>query len=322
MQKIEEAGALPKEVQTTGKKLCTFDVGICVTGEAAGLPSLVRTVLAEEPEGFALQKVVIVASACSPSTISEARRLAASEPTVQLIEHETREGKANAINEIVRLGDSDLLVFVNADAAPDPASISRILRSIGGDRELGVVSGRPVFESEGGLTSLVLDVMWTAHNINSFRLNMRGQGNHGTDELMVVRRDLLDELPEGLVNDGAYISGRVREQGFRAGFEPDATVRIDVPKRMADLIVQRRRILYGHMQVKKLVGKAPSTVETLMFFRPAEGFRILIQTLAGRPKLLLSLPVAAVSEIVAFGGALYDSATSDRSHAVWRRYAV
>lgn len=315
MQKTEEAG-----VQSPDARRFEFSVGICATGEARGLPSLLASVLGEAPAGFALRKVVVVASDCSPLTVSETRSLALREPRILLVEQGVREGKASAINEIMRVAEGDFLVFVNADAVPDPRSVSKVLRSIGRDRRLGVVSGRPVFEARRGLTSLVLDMMWTAHNINSSRLNWRGQGNHGTDELMVIRGDLVEELPEGVVNDGAYISGRVRERGYRVGFEPDATVRIDVPTRMIDLIRQRRRILYGHIQVKNLVGRAPRTVETLMFFRPSEGFRILVRTVSGRPRLLLALPAAAVGEMLALGGALLDAVTSSNSHAVWRRY--
>ena len=79
------------------------------------------------------------------------------------------------------------------------------------------MSGRPVFAKPGGLISDVLDVMWTSFDLLSSDPNQRRQSNHGTDELMVIRSDLLSELPPGVVNDGAYIAGRIREMGFRVG---------------------------------------------------------------------------------------------------------
>src|SRR2546427_165284 len=87
-----------------------------------------------------------------------------------------------------------------------------------------------------GLRKDVLDVMWTSHNLLSSDPDQRSQSNHGTDELMVIRSELLPELPHGVVNDGAYIAGRIREMGFRVGYEPGAVVQIDVPRRMIDLI--------------------------------------------------------------------------------------
>jgi cellulose synthase/poly-beta-1,6-N-acetylglucosamine synthase-like glycosyltransferase len=137
---------------------------------------------------------------------------------------------------------------------------------------------------------------------------------------MVMRSELLPELPHDVVNDGAYIAGRIREMGFRVGYEPEAVVQIDVPRRMIDLIRQRRRILFGHIQVKRLVGKAPRTVETMMFFSPAHGARIVIRMLAIRPSRVLVLPIAALGELIAVSGALWDTLVSSAANAVWKRY--
>ncbi|MDA4118405.1 MAG: glycosyltransferase [Thaumarchaeota archaeon] len=294
-------------------------MGICATGRPPWFQSLLASVLSDDPKKFALKKIVIVASDCAPETIAVARKAAAIDPRVRLIEHEERTGKADAINEIVRENKAEFLVFVNADALVDPRSIWVLLESIKEDERAGVISGRPVFDAPGGTVSEVLSMMWTSHNLLSSDLNHSVEWNHGTDELMVVRSELLDELPLGVVNDGAYIAGRIRGMGFKVGFQPEATVKIDVPTRMTDLIRQRRRILFGHIQVKRLVGKAPRTVETMMFFNPSESLRIVIRAIANRPRLILILPVAGMGELIAVCGALWDTFTT-KNLAVWDRY--
>jgi len=97
-------------------------------------------------------------------------------------------------------------------------------------------------------------------------------------------------------------------------------VQIDVPRRMIDLIRQRRRILFGHIQVKRLLGKAPRTVETMMFFSPLQSFEIVIRMLANKPKRVLVIPVAAIGELIALAGALWDTFVSKPDHAIWKRY--
>jgi cellulose synthase/poly-beta-1,6-N-acetylglucosamine synthase-like glycosyltransferase len=273
-----------------------------------------------EPVGFGLRKVVLVASECTEETLRTARTIAAREKRMKLIEHEKRTGKADALNEIFRETEGDFLVYVNADALIVASSIPALLRSIEEDAGAGFISGRPEFERDGGIISDVLDVMWTSHNLLSSDPDQRSQSNHGTDELMVMRSELLPELPHDVVNDGAYIAGRIREMGFRVGYEPEAVVQIDVPRRMIDLIRQRRRILFGHIQVKRLVGKAPRTVETMMFFSPAHGARIVIRMLAIRPSRVLVLPIAALGELIAVSGALWDTLVSSAANAVWKRY--
>jgi cellulose synthase/poly-beta-1,6-N-acetylglucosamine synthase-like glycosyltransferase len=319
MQKSEEVGVVPSGGQAAKSRLYTFTVGIAATGHPPALRQLLETVLGE-PVGLGLRKVVLVASECTEETLRTARMIAAREKRMKLIEHEKRTGKADALNEIFRETEGDFLVYVNADAVIDAASIPALLKSIEEDSGAGFISGRPKFERHGGIISEVLDVMWTSHNLLSSDPDQRSQSNHGTDELMVIRSELLPELPHGVVNDGAYIAGRIREMGFRVGYEPEAVVQIDVPRRMIDLIRQRRRILFGHIQVKRLVGKAPRTVETMMFFSPAHGARIVIRMLAIRPSRILVLPIAALGELIAVSGALWDTLVSSAANAVWKRY--
>lgn len=320
MQKSEHAGVIPESGQAAKSRLYTFTVGICATGQPPTLEPLLATVLASELPGFALKKVVLVASDCSEETLRVARKAAALDRRMKLIEHLRRTGKADAINEVFRETEGDFLVYVNADALIGTGSILALLKSIEEDDGAGFISGMPVFERPVGFISDVLDVMWTSHNLLSSDPDQRQQSNHGTDELMVLRSELLPELPQGVVNDGAYIAGRISERGFRVGFQPEAVVQIDVPRKMVDLIRQRRRILFGHIQVKRLVGKAPRTVETMMFFSPLQSAKIVIRMLAEKPRRVLVLPVAILGEMMALSGALWDTFVSSAAHAVWKRY--
>ena len=320
MQKSQGLGLSGSQQVAETRRPSTFTIGICATGRPLTLELLLTEVLRSEIPGFALEKVVVVASDCSIETLTAARTLANRDSRLRLIEHDTRSGKADALNEIFRETGSGFLVYVNADALVEAGAIGALLERIEGDDRLGFVSGKPVFERPGGLISDVLDVMWTTQNILSSDSSEQRWGNHGTDELMVVRRELLPELPHGIVNDGAYIAGKIRSQGFLIGFEPQALVRIDVPWRMMDLVRQRRRILFGHIQVKRLVGKAPRTVETMMLFDPFHGARVIVRMLASRPRRALFIPIAAVCEVIALVGALWDTTASSGEHAVWERY--
>jgi cellulose synthase/poly-beta-1,6-N-acetylglucosamine synthase-like glycosyltransferase len=299
---------------------CSYTVGICATGRPPTLLPLLHVVLSSEVPGLVLNKVVLVASDCSEDILEEVREISSGERRMKLIEHAQRSGKADAINEVFRETEGDFLVYVNADAMIGPDAIPILLGTIEKDKGIGFVSGKPVFSEAKGLVAGVLDLMWGSFNLLSSDPDHSRQRNHGTDELMVIRSELLTELPAGLVNDGAYIAGRIREQGYQVRFQPRAVVHIDVPARMIDLIRQRRRILYGHIQVKRLVGTAPRTVETMMFFSPGQSLKIVIRMLASQPKRILILPVAGIGELISVSGALWDTFRSKASHAVWKRY--
>jgi cellulose synthase/poly-beta-1,6-N-acetylglucosamine synthase-like glycosyltransferase len=130
----------------------------------------------------------------------------------------------------------------------------------------------------------------------------------------------LAELPPGTVNDGAYIAGTARRLGYSIRYLESARVRIDAPKRLPDVIGQRRRIVFGHFKVFEGTGALPRNVESLLVTSPILSLRLLFGTLARDPRLLLALPVALVSELSSTVLALADLARKTRRHEVWSRY--
>jgi cellulose synthase/poly-beta-1,6-N-acetylglucosamine synthase-like glycosyltransferase len=298
-----------------------FTVGICATGIAENLPRLLELVSIESfQSNFSLERIIVVASGCSQEKLNLARCYAKRDSRVVLIEEPERQGKADAINKIVAQAIGSFLVFVNSDAIPMQGSIAKLLQAISMSSKIGVVSGRPLFKLRGDITSTVEEFMWTLHNECSTKLNHMDVSNHGSDEMMVVRTELLNRLPDGLVNDGAYISGRARLNGYSIKFSQDAAVLIDVPARQIDLIRQRERIIFGHFQVWQLTGKSPKTIETLMLHSPVFSLAIVVRTIARNPKLIKAIPAALAGEAVSILLALRDTISSTKKHRVWARY--
>ena len=69
-----------------------------------------------------------------------------------------------------------------------------------------------------------------------------------------------------------------------------------------------------------MVGHLARTAESLILISPGLGFSVLVRTIARRPRLLVALPFAAVSELISLVGALADTLSSGQKHAVWKRY--
>ncbi len=302
-----------------GAQNAGFTIGVCASDSASGLLTLLGDLKGEDFGGFRLERVVVVASGCPFPVLEALRSTSRADPTMQVFEEESRRGKAEAINKIVTSSAGSYLVLVNGDARPEPGSIRRLLSLAASDDRIGCASGCPTFIPEGGLTAGVLQLMWSVHNTSSLELNHMGLSNHASDEMIVVRRDALPTLPADQVNDGAYIAGKLRAEGFKIAFSREAKVWIEVPGNPYDLIQQRRRILYGHRQVWQELGKAPVTVESLLLTKPTLAFKLIADTIAARPSLLAVLPVAAVTETLAMLMSIADR-KSPNVHAVWRRF--
>ena len=298
-----------------------FTIGICASDSAKRLPSLV-SFLVEEDYGpnFTLRRIAIVASRCPESVLIPVRQAADSDPRISLVTEPERRGKAEAINRIMANSLGGYLVMLNADAFPAKGSIRGLLE-VASSPGVGAVSAKPVFDEGNGLLGRALALMWSAHSLMSLRLNHAGLSNHACDELIVVRRNLMSRLPTNLVNDGAYIGGLARARGLKVKFSTTAEVKITVPKQPMDLIRQRRRITFGHVQVWKKLGRPPRTIESMLFTNPLMSLRTIIGILTERPRLILAVPLVLVSESAAILMGILDANRSTDQHTVWRRNA-
>jgi cellulose synthase/poly-beta-1,6-N-acetylglucosamine synthase-like glycosyltransferase len=305
----------------TESAITEFTIGICATGVSSGVPRLMDVIDREAfPLGFSLSRIVVVASACADSTLAYLRQRKRADTRVVLIEEEERRGKAEAVNLVMAESVGEYLVFVNADALPERGAFSKLLRAIEHDWSAGVISGSPKVTSKGAVASGLVQLMWETHNECSADLEKTRLANHGTDELMVVRSGALVSLPPGLVNDGAYIAGVAKQRGYSVRSLVSARVTVEAPSRPIDVIRQRRRILYGHIQIWRLVGEAPRTAESLMLLSPDMGFRVVAKAISRHPRLLWALPLASMSELISLMGAICDTLGSGKKHAVWERF--
>jgi len=298
-----------------------FSIGICAADRATNLKDLLTLIESEPyPKGFALTTVVIVASGCDPKTLLPIRELVKQRNRFILIEESIRRGKANAINQIIELFKGQFLVLVNSDAHPEPGAISKLLTEIAGDNHVGMVSASPVVGKSTGITGAVLRLMWGVHNQCLLTLNEEDKNNHCCDELIVIRAEAVRKLPNDTVNDGAFLAGSAYRAGHMIKFCEAAKVKIDVPRQFCDLLRQRRRIVYGHVQIRRSVGKSPRTIESMLVNNPRLSLSILIQTLAKSPGSALALPVAVIGEAFSVAFAISDNLTSIKKHVPWVRF--
>ena len=107
------------------------------------------------------------------------------------------------------------------------------------------------------------------------------------------------------MNDGAYFGVLGALRGLTVRFCPNAIVIVETPSNLSGLLRQRRRIVRGHRQVVRLLGRRPSTLEGLVRSNPALAARILISELTQRPAqafafLSLGGPLELISHLFSF----------------------
>jgi len=280
---------------------------------------LLQNLLHEQRIPFNFE-IIVVCSGCTDETPHIVKEFSVKDPRVKLVIERERRGKASAVNKIFGAYRGNYLFFIPADALPERGSLAKILSHFR-DPRVGVVGGKPVpINQERGVQGVEASarLMWRIHNLTMQVLNHDNVLTHASGEMFCVRRGIVTGIPNGIVNDDAYISMRAHRQGFLVRFDPQAQVRIRAPSTFPDLIRQRRRIVYGHYQIRKTLGNFPRTIESMAFYDPERVIRILAEAIKTAPKETPRLGAAMVFEMLINLWAFTDILRG-KSYTLWER---
>ena len=297
-----------------------FTLGICSVDESSGLERLISLINEETlPDSTIISDIVIVVSGDSADTISVAMNAKSRFQKTVIVEHE-RKGKAEAINRIIDTMKGKNLLLINADALPMKGSIGSIMKEFAASN-VGMMCAMPV-PADSECSSFVRALSrftWSLHNSTMETLQDRGDIMHLTDEMIAIADKTITMLPEGTVNDGAYLSTLCQIGGEKVSYSKSAVVMISIPRTVQDFIKQRIRIIYGHLQVNKLIGEFPGTAEFASLKNPMTGARILVDFAKRKPLESLLLPSALFFEFIAIKHALKEMKRKENPHKVWKR---
>jgi len=229
-------------------------IGVCAYNEERNIKALLSDVLNQRglPQNV---RVIVVASGCTDNTVGIIREIMSGDRRVELIEEKTRTGKTNAINLILANCHAGVVTLVGADIRLPQDSVGEILRAISDDR-VAVVGGLPVVEnSESGIVAKSATIIWRVMRNAMTELGSRGELSFVMGELYCFRTDLVERIPPEVMNDDAYVATFARNRGFKVVHAANANFVLKVPSTITDYIAQRRRVTFGHLQIKAQMGR-------------------------------------------------------------------
>jgi hypothetical protein len=124
-------------------------------------------------------------------------------------------------------------------------------------------------------------------------------------------------LPLGVVNDGGYLGAWLHAHHGRLAYAVDARVRIEIPRTPAGHLRQRRRILWGHRQVREMLGVAPTTWHRFARRHPGEAVRTLLSVVVERPRSIPWTALLVLLEVEAYALAGWDRTVAGKDHVRW-----
>lgn len=295
------------------EKLATVSVGICATTELENTLLLTDFILNLDDSQIKLLELIVATPNHQLATSLTGR-----DPRLVVELESRREGKASALNKILSRASGDILVLASADIRLARSTISRLVEGLEENRDWGAVDSRvELVNGDSLLMDRVSTLLWDVHNATLDELDGNGRLGHVAGDLLAVRRNIVDPLPH-VINDDAYLALKVQEKGFRIKRVRDALVWIAGPRTPTDYLLQRSRVLRGHLELIRMFGKMPSTFEFQILSKPGRYLRLFVHTAARLgPSHLLPTFVAGFLELISFQLAIVYSITK-RQSKIWR----
>ncbi len=289
-----------------------ISIGICAYNEAKNIGRLL-TLLVEDLD---ISEIIVVASGCTDGTEVQVAAKTSS-GKVKLIVEAARNGKSEALNKILSVYEGDILVLLSADVLPSGKCISSLVAPMLRDRRIGMVGGRPVPLNRGsGLAGYMAKMFWRLHHRTLSYLDQRKMNTQG-GEIIALRRGIIERFPEDVVNDDAYAGVTTWKKGYLVKYCPDAIVYMKAPETLREIFTQRRRIVFGHHQVKMRASHYPRVLETMALYSPPTVVKVLADELTEGLQDFPKLLAAIVFELFVNAAALFDIAKR-KNHRLWR----
>jgi len=294
-------------------------IGVCAYNEERNIRALLGDILNQKglPKNV---RVIVVASGCTDNTVGIVHEVMSGDRRVELIEEKTRTGKTNAINLILANCRAGVLTLVGADVRLPHDSVGEILRAIS-DERVAVVGGLPVVEnSEKGIVAKSASIIWRVMRKAMTELGSRGELSFVMGELYCFRTDLVERIPPEVVNDDAYVATFARNRGFKVVHAANANFVLKVPSTIPDYIAQRRRVTFGHLQIKAQMGRF-ANIEGMALDQTAILARAMIREAASHPMSMIRIVFLLELEVMVRLLAWLDLRVG-KQHTLWNTIAT
>jgi cellulose synthase/poly-beta-1,6-N-acetylglucosamine synthase-like glycosyltransferase len=287
-------------------------VGICAYNEGKNIGRLIDNILYEQ-DLSADSEVLVVCSGCTDNTAKTVRHFAARDSRIRLHVEDKRRGKASAINHILAHAKGNFILFISADVLPRRRSFPKLLSRLQAP-DVGIACGSPIpVDSANSLVGRLVQLLWRFHNHVFRELNDEGLARHAT-EIFCVRKGIVDHIPAETVNDDAYIAVTAKKKGWLIKYAAESQVSICGPKTFREYFQQRRRIIFGHYQLRKLTGESPQYLVHLMPLYPVQVTRLTLWL--ARQCDMRTLAAFLFTEFLVNAAAMADFATG-KNHSQW-----
>jgi len=277
--------------------------------EEANIGRTLDAILNQAHSRTALTEIIVVASGCTDHTVAVVEALMASEPRIQLLVQQRREGKASAINLFLKHARSSVLVMVGADIIPERDTLEQLCTHFLDD-SVGMVGAHPIpVNDQETFVGHAVHLLWLLHDRMARRSPKLGE--------VVAFRNTVESIPTDTAVDEISIQAAISAQKLSLVYEPEALVYNKGPMTIHDFLKQRRRIHAGHLKIREQERYEAPTMNVLPILR--ELFTSTPYVANSPRQLIWTLGTIGLEGLARLQGQ-YD-VMRKRSHHVWQAVA-
>lgn len=209
-------------------------------------------------------EILVGVDGSSDRTAEIAHQVAAKADRVHVHAFPQRRGKMSVLKDLVPLASHSILVFTDANTQFDPGALRTLFRHFT-DERVGGVCGRLVLSAgrgdERGTTAAAKprgakaeeSIYWDLEAKLKHQESRIDSCIGANGAIYAIRKRLFwSAIPANTIVDDLVIGVKVREQGYRMVYEPDAVAREEAPQTVRDEWRRRVRIGSGDFQALAL----------------------------------------------------------------------
>ncbi|NIR44999.1 MAG: glycosyltransferase [Gammaproteobacteria bacterium] len=191
-------------------------------------------------------RIVIASDGSQDDTVPLARNASQGHAHVEIIDFETRRGKASVLHDLVTRAQTDIVALSDANTFFEPEALERLTRWFS-DPEVGCVCGHmeliPAVEGSRNES-----MYWTLETRLKQWENRVGAVLGANGGIYAFRRDAYEPIAENTITDDFVLPMLIRKRGYRIVYDSTAVATEETAPTISHEFKRRTRIGAGNLQ--------------------------------------------------------------------------
>lgn len=280
-----------------------ISIGIMAHNEEKNISKLLSSIFNQNFNQNLIKEIIIVSSS-NDLTNKKIEKSLKLNKKIKLIQEKIREGKYSAINKFLKLSKGEIIFLISADLILDKNCFLNIYNCFN-DQDVGLVNAKIVPKNEFKNKNLnfinyYVNLIWGIHNLINKKKSKVGE--------FIAFKNIIKKIDKTSV-DEELIAYYIKKSGNKIKYSNNSIVYNKGPENIKEIIIQRRRIICGHLKLKKEKKYFVSTLNNLLIFN-------LFLKIIDKKKIIWNIKALMLEGICRILG-FYDFSRK-KTHLIWK----